>query len=403
MSRLSQCLYALNDERADDLLKSSRGNDPNAAGDLYEYFVQQLRDYETSRLFPGQKPEAGSNPKRTLGVVQDEWERLQENILGAAERLWRDNFLQDDDPKRAGNDRVAIANARRRLLGDSRLGKNAAAATIARAEFYRLDLLARQAHELLLLSLEANFYRQRAISNFVVYSNFGGQQDTGEEKRKAITQIYQQRYWSILKRWRSDIRLVLGRNARKEFFDAFVGTAARFKTLSEEFGPSGVQNGELGWSTYATVIGNEFRYRYFDELLKEQRADPHTFLQALFLTLLLKYLAGYALRPGYFAMVVGGFIAAYTLFYYASDAARSNACQLATPQYNASLDWQHPMTILQSLGEHLYIALTNLTSLGANPTPCGPFAHLLLSTEPLFGYFFLAVLATLLIEFLRER
>jgi hypothetical protein len=343
----------------------------------------------------------------TIGFVEDQWEQLQENILASAEHLWRDNFLQDDppdsNPKDPSGDELALAHARQRLFGAKGSAKNSAAATFARAQLARLDLLTRQAHQLLLLALEANFYRERAISNFNVYSNFGGQQDTSAEKRKKIMDLYRKRYDKILKQWKREIGKVIEGKGRGRFFNASVGEAAHFKTLSEEFGPDHVEDGELGWATYATVIGNEFRYRYFDEFLKEQRSHPTTFLPAVFLTVVLKYLAGYALRPGQFVGVVSGFIGAYTLAFYASDTARDRACQLATSEYTASLDWQHPMLILRSLGEHLYVALANLTSLGSTPTPCGPFAHFLLATEPVFGYFFLAVLATLLIEFLRER
>jgi hypothetical protein len=98
--------------------------------------------------------------------------------------------------------------------------------------------------------------------------------------------------------------------------------------------------------------------------------------------------SGFGLRARRFVMTLIITIIAFSGLYLADDIGLSGC--------GGSMSWKYA-------ARTAYYAIANLTTVGTNPGPCGPYTGILASVEALLGYFLLSVLAAMLFAWLTDR
>ncbi len=364
-------LEDLYDDQVRQLLRRSRGLDPNAPEDLYEFFLKKVEEYKVDRLFPSHAV------AMSAAEASNDWGSLQQDIHLAAGRLWRDEFLQDT------TDRAAKTRLR-----DSG-GRNSASAAAARPQRERLENLLRQSHLLMLLWVEISLYRLRMISNFRAHQALGGAQTVPGKLQKSVLDLLHA-YRQQVDEWDAEIHDVIGHRV----FRNQPGDAQRFRAMSKVFDLNGLSlPAELGWAKDASDVSALLRFQYFTELHHERGLNPRTWPDWLWMGIF-RVTTGFGMRPRRFVLTTAVTILVFAAAFFISDL---NAP--AGTNYPASLSFP---AFWSQIGPHLYVAVTNLTSLGSDKPPNGPGAHVLLALSSLTGYFLLATLATLIIKQITE-
>ncbi len=341
--------------------------DSNAPNDLYEFFLNKIEEFKSAYLYP-------TKTGVRFAFAATQWLQLEKDIQIAAERIWRDAFLRDASNQAA---RTRLRHTRQRVAKQHHAIRN--------PERQRFEMLIRYSHLFLLLWLEINFYRLRMTSNFQIHQVVGGAQATSDSRLHEVNEAIKD-YSKRVADWHDQIRHILKISSFRTSF----GNAQRLRAMSKAFDIGGTKlPEELGWSKDASDVGDRLRFEYFNSLLKERRKSPRTWLGALWLTVF-KWTTGFGMRPLRFIGTTVGVVTAFTGLYYFSDLNGELGCYPQNP-YPVAFNLKDVLT-------HLYIAVTNLTSLGSNPPPCGPGARILMASESLIGYFLLATMATLILQ-----
>jgi hypothetical protein len=367
-------LEDISDNQVRTLLEESAKRDVNAPITLYDVFVDKIDRLRTSPVTP-------SKGSTSFSETDNNWQDALGDLLVAAERLWRDDFLQD----------ASINDARLRTREPGFFSFKATSdddKKHLRAQRRRLELLTRKSGLLLLLWVEASLSRWRLISNYLIREDSAGPQESPEGILHHVKEILHT-YRTLTREWDHELKSLTG----QRFFQFQLSDSGRLKSLGKEFGASHLTVDDRGWSKEASAVGEELRYQYYDSLLRERRLQGK--VGAVVWYTILKVTVGYGTKPGRFLWTAIVATLAFTGLYFVSDTHTSGACA----SYQVPSSW--PNAIL-AIPEHLYIAITTLVTLGSNPPPCGPGAGALLSTESILGYFLLAVLAALLIGQLSE-
>lgn len=365
-------LQRIRDEETCQHLRNSRKFDPNAPGLLYTHLKMQMDALVQDQLHP-----LVGNPL-TVAEANIRWVRLRTTIMQAAQRLWRDDFLLD----------ASREAARKRLVK----GQAGTSSDKVVAEQGHLELVARQSRMLMLLWVEASLYRLRTNSNF---RNHGGAGDTQERAfgiRAQAAKIVKE-YEKTLRGWDKELNRVTG----QQYFLVQSGDAQPLRALSKLFGTEAVGPDEKGWVSVAGDAEAELRYRYFNALLAERvRAHRYVGVVGYFVR---KITTGYGTKPLRFAGFAGFTIGVFALAFLASDFL--NPGVLSTHHFCAESNLDG-MTWYDVIVKYLYLAVTNLTSLGPNADVThvcgGNITKVLLMLSSLAGYFLLATLAALFIE-----
>lgn len=399
--------------------------EPDSLRNLEEYLIRELQRLKKTRLYPqwetsqhssasldsaqataddvdatDTQPEGESqtvqNDGTEYGTATREWARFISDVQAAAEHIWRDEFKQDASDK-ASRERLQGHQfaLRRRAVSLGRIAGQITGDPIE--QLRQLEWLVGYARALKLLEVEARLYQERMRSNFQFYvrPRADAQDGAARARGSPITAInsIMNTHHNTMHKWDRELSKVAG----KHLFQLQQSDAQRLRILSKEFGPEGVKPDELGWPTEASRVGNKLRYEYFDALSSVARRSNWPLAVWL---LLFKVSSGYGLRPLRFARLTLGAVGTFTAFFFASDLFLSGAqARQACGIYHVVWGWPD---ILNTLGQHIYIALTTMTTLGADPKPCGLGADVLLTAAAVTGYFLLAMLAALLVQQMTE-
>lgn len=309
------------------------------------------------------------------------WDRLCGLILLAAERLWRDHFVQYRTEQEARQD----WKSRKPTAQES--GRR-----------FHLTLLTQQAHSLMLLWLESSLYRLRAVSNS--QARKGVPMDRPSIGSDVQAEI--KNYLDTLDGWDQELHALTGVwYFRKQF-----GDGQRLRVLSAEFGPSKVDAREKGWAPAAPDAHDALRYAYFDVLRKESIRSHKPFAAVGYSALW--FTTGYGTRPMRFTITALAAIIVAALTFFLNDFfnpgitnTSAHFCKEANVQVG---NWSDvPATVVH----YLYLAITNLSSLGSDSQIArycgGTSTQIILALSAITGYFFLAVLASLFFQLLTER
>jgi hypothetical protein len=212
-----------------------------------------------------------------------------------------------------------------------------------------------------------------------------------------------------VRKWALHLDMVRG---EKEIADAIA-----YNSWRSDFGHP--HDRELGWGPFARVTRLELRYlRYKMELVAWEkslwnigypvtqgqvaalRASLHVSLRAIENTALsltwpfrkmflgwLSLVTRLSQRPGVFTTSIALTVLTFSVLYFIDDFILSNCGGRVSPF---------------SYAHTLYYAVANFTSVGASGT-CGPYSGLLISSESLFGYFLLSVLAAMIFTWFADR
>ncbi len=365
---------------------------------LYDYFLRWIDDLRDQGLAPGPyrkylkqqsvQPPANGQEKvpqpssaELFNTLIESWNELDDNLMIAATHVWRDFFQQFRPQPYGGPLHVAAThkNARAALSQKNMKGVG---------ERLRLVVRTRLARALLLLRMEVRLYKLRIESNFIFYEE-NQRENPVENTVKSLKTILDE-YTRQLAKWRHEMKETVS----IAHFHAQIADSVRFKMLSEEFGSNHKSDDELGWIGQAGRVGDELRYQYFDAQFHEKRQHPRTWPRAVWLWIM-QWSIGFGVRPGRFVATFFVSLGAFFLAYLINDAVITSA----NNPYPIVLTWPG---ILTTVGQHIMLAMANLTPIGYTPKPLGLGGQLLLVIEPLIAYFFLAILAALLMDQLKS-
>ncbi len=349
-------------------LDEIRKGDPNARERIGKRFKDKIAEYAEKYLYPT----VGNT--MLISEIQVLWNDLIELIGNTAERMWRDAFVSFSSEK----------DARDYYADDSDGAKSG-----------RLKLLTDQSHLLMLLWVEARLYKLRALSNF---RRQEGLRETTEKQFtiEADIRAILEKYRSYLQQWDDEIARII---PRQHFFREPIGDIERLRTFSREFGTEAED--EIGWAAHAQDARTELRYHYFDAQLSERWHSKRFF--AAFYLFIQKVTTGFGTRPRNFVWTSVSVIAIISVLFWVNDFFANGFTPVQHTCYQQQTAGMNP---LQFVFHYLYLAVTNLTSLGSNDRIANfcagaPTQFLLIATS-ILGYFLLAVLASLLIEQLKE-
>lgn len=306
--------------------------------------------------------------------VQTQWQSLADTIRGSAERIWRDLFL---DPT------ADLKHAAPKMS---------------------LESIARTSQLLMLLWLETALYQDRAYSNYTGRSMASAK---GESTRKSI-QKYVTEYHDTLQRWDEELRRLMSAYKVKTYFCTHRLESQQFRRLIRQFGNLNAE--ELGWASQVSDAEAELRYQQRDVLRREFGADknPLGFMGML----ILRVTTGYGTKPLNFLWTTLAVWGVDALAFFLNDYFHKIVYQngmLSVQHFCATsqphlYQWQD--YILEAL-RYLYIAITNLTSLGINQslaTYCGgAISEIAVLATTLLGYFMLGLLSAVLYTQLTQR
>ena len=302
----------------------------------------------------------------TLNEAQEDWEQLASSILGSAERVWRDMFLDPNTQPQAQT----------------------------------LSSIARTAQQLMLLWLETTLYQDRSYDNFVATDIESGQAGGDQSTRASIRKRVEE-YHATIKQWDDELKKGMRRRGTRNssayaYFRSHQLESQQFRRLIGQF--SDVDGRELGWTAQATDAKAELRYQLRDELRREYRAGGHPF--AAFGMYILKITTGYGTRPAYFFSTVGILFLLDTALFFLNDVFNPGIlnsqrfCATSAPHIQTWTNyWDEVM-------RYAYIAITHLTSLGLNSqltSYCGgTFSEVVVVFSTVAGYFMLGLLSAML-------
>ncbi|GEM_PF-5171887 len=387
-------------------LTRQRMGDLGARDELFSYFEQQIDHLIAKALYPGQKSDPKDSMQSAAGATQDSsadtsepdpvdatkadelWGDLISDIGGAAERLWRNEFLRDD-PQES-----------RKIRADE-------------ARLSEIGLTTARAHQIWLLWLEASLYQKRASANFLGRqmsgSGFGKDNPTRAPIRDDV-----RKYLTRLREWDRELYQLTNRHY---FLTGFLDSE-QFRRLIKQFGEAAPE--EVGWLSQAEDAQSELRYQLRDEIVRELwrcRSQPHPQfwrrlqfrLQAATLWLL-KVTTGYGTRPANYVRTVLTVIGVDTALFFLNDLLNPGVPAVWHGTLFCPAERPHPTSwfdYVQIFVHYLYIAVTNLTALGSNSSLaayCGGFStQVLLVLTSVTGYVLLALLASLLFKLLTEQ
>lgn len=364
---------------------------PNAPGQMEAYLRSQIEIRQVGYteesleragfLFPSPSSLKGERDQDFF----DAWEDLATVIRVAADRLWRDEFLNDSSDS-------AIRGRFRARRGDTADQRR------VRGEVGGFELLCQESHVLMHLYLQAVLFRIRAMQNVhggnLILHPTGRRQKIEGQLEDVISG-----YTKQLSAWQEEIRKVTG----LDFFGLQYGDVQWFRALSKAFGPSSVDINETGWITLAADARTELRYQFFKARMRENWKTNHR------LTAIIQWLfgitTGFGTRPRRFLATAAIFIGAYFFLFLANDWVQidpGTGGHFCAASGSASLDgWQ-------LIIKYLYLAVTNMSSLGSDTSVakfCSStaFSQALLTSSAIVGYFLLAMLAALLFQIITER
>lgn len=378
----ARLLEDIPDPNVQQMLRENRAGVADAKIRLRVYLEKRVEELRHQYLHPAH--DSAPTPVEAVNAA-DSWAEEIEVVRRTAERLWRDDFLTDTSVAEAGRRRGRVL----RFWSRSTPDRNALEQVIFRSWL------------LMLLYAEASLYSMRSNSNYQsregVRARRAGWWRRGHTTRQQVAQVvkgYQRR----LRRWDRELFWVTGRR----FFRRQLGDSQRFKTLSKEFGPDGLdERAEPGWATLATDAGNELRYRYLDARRRENVRLGNPFV-ALW-SLIQKWTTGYGTKPIRFVRTAVIIVATFGLLFFAND--YFNPGVRADARFCPAVSVSH-MPLWEIVAHYLYIAVTNLTSLGSNAMLAqycgGMMTELLLVASSLTGYFLLATLAALFYQQIRD-
>jgi hypothetical protein len=367
----------IGDQQLLGYIEACRLGDSNAREKILEHLRARFQTLKDTQLV-----QSGTHPQSELEVFKL-WNGLTTDARVTAERLWRDNFLQD---KTDSDSRTRLSGTRR----SHELREQ------AKAQEGGLRLLCRQSHLLMLLWLETSLYRVRAMSNVRAQGAIVPAQRREESVQGQIGKTVKV-YFRELGAWGRELHRATG----LRLFGIQYGDAERLRALSKEFGPAKVLPGEAGWVARAADAEAELRYRFFNARLQERRQSGHYLAAATYL--FYKFTIGYGRKPLRFALTGGVTIVSFAFLFFLNDyfnpgiTSTQHFCPAAGVE---GLPWYDVIL------HYLYLGTTNLSTLGSDSnlaTYCGGNStQMLLVAGTLVGYFLLATLAALLVTQLTE-
>jgi hypothetical protein len=384
----------------EDRLRNARSTEASvraeAPEELFHYLERLVDEYKETKLFWGQLKapqlsEENSSGRPVVSALDPldgdstdsgvaspdsgdlwaEWDRLVANIGGAAERLWRDVFLQYGSK-----------------VPDVK-GSKAPGALVNAVKY---------SHRLMLLRLEARLYRERSY-----YNSHGRELVATGSIRVQIREMVGS-YRAAIKAWSAE----LAEGTGDTYFQERGLESQQLRRLIQQF--SNLDQHELGWASQASEVEAELRYQTREEVRREMSATGHPGA-ALFMTVL-RVTTGYGTRPLNFVRTALELWLGAALAFFLNDAivARvypiGKACAVSQPHIQQWSDWIG--VIGSGLARYLYISATTLTTLGADTGlaaySCGGVStELILVLSTISGYFMLGLLAALLYAQLTQR
>lgn len=374
------------DSEVQQMLSDNRAGMPDAKIRLRIYLEQRISRLANQYLHPVRDSALTSAEEyeRAKFDATETWAKQIEVVRRTAERLWRDDFLADTSVDEAGRRRGRVL----RFWSRSTPDRSA------------LEQVTFCSWLLMLLHVETALYSMRSNSNYQSREGVQTRRERwwrGQSTRQEVAQVvtaYQRR----LRRWDWELFWVTGRR----FFRRQLGDSQRLRALSKEFGPDGLDvHAEAGWVTQATEASNELRYRSLDVHRSESLRAGHPFV-ALW-SLIQKSTTGYGTKPSRFVRTALIVIATFGLLFFAND--YFNPGLRTDARFCPAVNFSHT-PFWEIVVHYLYITVTNLVSLGSDVALAqfcgGMVTELLLVAASLTGYFFLATLAALFYQQIRE-
>ena len=372
-----------------EYLDESR-RDANARSKLYDYLHSQLEmrlnGYsDGSQRHPGYLyPTTASPTRNRQQIFYEAWNDLANAILIAAERLWRDEFL---DNKTDAEVKGRFHGARGNQDDQSR----------AEAEAGHFELLCQQSHVLMHLYLHTILCRVRAMQN--VHAGGAILRPT-KRKQQIEGQLAEliKDYAKTLAKWERQIRHV----TKLRFFGLQYGDVQWFRALSKEFGPSSVHVEETGWLTLAADAGDELRYQYLKARVRNNWKTGHIVTASI--QWMIGVTTGFGARPSRFVWTTLLAVLVFSASFFFNDWVQVNATtglHFCPGSGSANLTWWEVIL------KYLYVGISNLSSLGSDASIaqiCNTsMSKVLLIGSSVFGYFLLAMLAAIFIQVITER
>lgn len=394
-------LAEIRDEVVKPLLADSHNSDPNSHEKIVLHFNSVLSDLKHSKLYPGQRSfqsasvltpnsEQPTDQQQVLledlqnkEAILNAWRNLESDLLYVAERLWRDAFIA-----------MATEEEVKRNFQRRRARRHQTEPTDAKLLY--LELLIRWSRQLLLLRIQVMLYRNRALKNF---NWFQVKYERGDRKRAMRQQIHRilNDYKDTLKQWDAEIKKLLG----KGFFVQDYGDQEHIKTLPTLFGPEFTSQEEIGWLPFAESVREMLRFQYYDFRLWQRRLKRQYFKAAGYV--LLRISTGYGSDPGQFFRIALLTFSGFSALYFVNDFFNNG---FASPNHTCYIHQTQGLTWWEIIIHYIYLAVTNMTSLGSNSaqaTFCGGTStSIILVISSFLGYFLLAMLAALFIQKLTE-
>lgn len=362
---IDQTQYPIRADAADilALLRETRRAEPDAPGKLLSYFRRQLKHLQDTFLYPdrseGEDPFPESQAFAENVQSDSQWSRIVTDLTTAAYHLWSDTAA--DFARDARGKTPAISDELQRS---------------------QLQFLAHYARLLLLLSLQARLYLVRAYNNYSYFAP-GFERRTRKDTATLFTH-YVRQYDQLLDNWDTQLYQLTGLH----YFAPDMVDVDRLRAFAREFGPESVDPTERGWLAQVEAARRTLWYEY-NRAQKRMARISHHWSRFILLTIG-NIFTGYGVKPWRFILAFAAAIVLLAGAFYGDDLfARTSACRgyAAAP----SLD-----TILT----YLVSAFSSLAGRITGSHPCGPGFDVLTSIGSFFGYFLLAVLASLLFQLL---
>ncbi len=185
--------------------------------------------------------------------------------------------------------------------------------------------------------------------------------------------------------WENEIRKVTG----LQFFGLQYGDVQWFRALSKAFGPSSVDIKETGWITLAADARTELRYQFFKARMRENWKTTHQLTAGI--QWLFGLTTGFGTRPRRFVVTALGVIGGYWLLFFVNDFLNPGIPAALSGHYFCPADgvinqpWY--IAIPKLIIKYLYLAVTNLSSLGSDSTLAqfcnSSFARVILTSSAL--------------------
>jgi hypothetical protein len=374
--------------------------DPNMPRGLQAYLRSQIvkrrSGYEENGqpypgfLYPSPSTPTSANEREFFAA----WDDLAYAIQVAAERLWRDQFLQDDSDDAIQRRFHEV----RRDPDDKRRARQVVGA---------FQLVCQQSQVLMHMWLETTFFGIRAMKNvrsgeLILHPSNRSLRIEGQ-----LDNIIKE-YLDKLAEWENRIKAV----TKLGFFGLQYGDVQWFRALSKEFGPTSVHVEETGWIPLAADAKTELRYQFFKARRRENWKTHHR-LSAI-IQWLFGVTTGYGTRPMRFLYTAIVLWLASAFAFFVNDLLilqndpSGAACPSSHPQIH---QWTDLLTklpdLLTSFVQDLYIAATTLATMGNNPTLAayctGLSTQVVLTLTVFSGYFMLGLLSALLYTQLTEK